>query len=210
MQLPGGTENHVTVPVGVIRPMSWGVLALRAPATNQMFPSGPAVISDGTRSSGNTTQPALGTVIGNSVIVPDGVIRPTALFSENQRLPSGPVVIPLVGVLLLGSGKYVTEPEGVIRPIAPVVVNQRLPSGPAVIATDGAWNWVNVAPAVPLAAAENNSTSDVIATMCRGNRVFRTTLDHVLNITSSRRDRPDPGRPLRLASEFAQQQGPDR
>ena len=55
----------------------------------------------------------------------------------NQRLPSGPAVIPsgpLLGVMpALNS---VTVPPGVIRPIRSpphFSVNQRLPSGPAVI-----------------------------------------------------------------------------
>src|SRR5271157_3381020 len=66
------------------------------------------------------------------------VSRPILLpvNSVNQRLPSGPAVIPtgpLLGVMpALNS---VTVPPGVIRPIRSpdCSVNQRLPSGPAVI-----------------------------------------------------------------------------
>jgi hypothetical protein len=72
---------------------------------------------------------------------PAGVIRPIRLapLSVNQRLPSGPAVIPtgfVTAVVGKGDrGNSVTSPAGVIRPIRfPISsVNQRLPSGPAVI-----------------------------------------------------------------------------
>src|SRR3989454_1552325 len=75
---------------------------------------------------------------------PVGVIRPTLLpqDSVNQRLPSGPAVmpsgllLPLGGQLRLGGrGNSVITPAGVIRPILLPLssVNQRLPSGPAVM-----------------------------------------------------------------------------
>ena len=57
-------------------------------------------------------------------------------YSVNQRLPSGPAVMPC-GLLLAVSAaaNSVMVPAGVIRPILlpPSSVNQRLPSGPAVI-----------------------------------------------------------------------------
>src|SRR5438034_1309319 len=61
-----------------------------------------------------------------------------AEFSVNQRLPSGPAVIPSGPLLLVGIGNSVMVPLVVIRPIlfpAGLVcsVNQRLPSGPAVM-----------------------------------------------------------------------------
>src|SRR5438094_246871 len=52
-----------------------------------MLPSGPAAMSSGWLS---------GDASGNSVTAPAGVIRANlfALFSVNQRLPSGPVAMP--------------------------------------------------------------------------------------------------------------------
>src|SRR5512135_6752 len=86
-----------------------------------------------------------GCVIGGSgevglIVRPDeeNVTRPILLpfCSVNQRLPSGPAVIPVGPLLAVGSGpNSVMMPAGVIRPILlPFCsVNQRLPSGPAVI-----------------------------------------------------------------------------
>src|SRR2546423_13528184 len=74
--------------------------------------------------------------------LPD-VIRPTVFFlnSVNQRLPSGPAVIPSswisdADVAGVGSGNKVLMPEGVMRPIALYPVNQRLPSGPVIIPSE--------------------------------------------------------------------------
>src|SRR5579871_2931586 len=55
--------------------------------------------------------------------------------SVNQRLPSGPTVIPMGKPPEVGIGNRAISPSGVRRPIAPVVlsVNQRLPSVPAAI-----------------------------------------------------------------------------
>src|SRR5260370_41986918 len=57
--------------------------------------------------------------------------------SVNQRLPSGPVVIPHGPLLDAGRGSSVMVPLGVMRPILLLLpsssVNQRLPSGPVVI-----------------------------------------------------------------------------
>ena len=68
-----------------------------------------------------------------------GRIRPILLASAsvNQRLPSGPAVIPAGTLSAVGIGNSVIVPLGVIRPILlPLsAVNQRLPSGPAVIPT---------------------------------------------------------------------------
>src|SRR5258706_14523531 len=64
------------------------------------------------------------------------LMRPTLLtdFSVNQRLPSGPAVIPAGSAFGDGIGYSDTPPVGVTRPIAfvtPGSVNQRLPSAPA-------------------------------------------------------------------------------
>ena len=59
-----------------------------------------------------------------------------APVSVNQRLPSGPAVIPKGQALAVGSGnKEIAWVVGLIIPIALEVrsVNQRLPSGPVVI-----------------------------------------------------------------------------
>jgi hypothetical protein len=93
-----GTANSVTTPAVVIRPTSPGT------PTNQNAPSGPTVIAVG---PGAGTEIGVGLAgagvagagmegSGNSVRTPPAVIRPilSAAVSVNQRLPSGPVVIP--------------------------------------------------------------------------------------------------------------------
>src|SRR5712692_4429412 len=64
-------------------------------------------------------------------------ILPTA--SVNQRSPSGPAVISVGLLLVVGVGVKVIVPDVVIRPIRadcePSRVNQRLPSGPVVISS---------------------------------------------------------------------------
>src|SRR5215468_1448581 len=56
------------------------------------------------------------------------------LVSVNQRLPSGPAVIPKGPLLTVGIENSVIVPVGVMRPILLLdSVNQRLPSGLAVI-----------------------------------------------------------------------------
>src|SRR5208282_2619215 len=90
-------EETVTRPILSMRPV------------NQRLPSEPSVIPSGW---------LLAVGIGNSVIVPLGVIRPILLASDsvNQRLPSGPVVIPWVGLswlLAVGIGNSVIMPAGV-------------------------------------------------------------------------------------------------
>src|SRR4051794_39207191 len=74
------------------------------------------------------------------VTTPAGVTRPSAWDVRNQRLPSGPAVIPLMRVEKKSpdAGNVVTTPAGVIRPIdagGPPLVNHRLPSGPVVMAS---------------------------------------------------------------------------
>src|SRR2546427_436020 len=65
------------------------------------------------------------------------VMRPILLplTSVNQRLPSGPAVIPVRTLSAVGIGNSVIVPLGLMRPILLPLssVNQRLPSGPAVI-----------------------------------------------------------------------------
>src|SRR5207249_1434341 len=58
--------------------------------------------------------------------------------SVNQRLPSGPVVMPKGKLLAVGIGNSVTVPLGVIRPMLfpSFSVNQTLPSGPDVMPDD--------------------------------------------------------------------------
>src|SRR5260221_663909 len=97
-------------------------------SANQRLPSGPGVMPKG----------ALGELgVGNSVIVPLVVMRPTFFpwNSANQRLPSGPAVMSRVPLLGVGIGNSVILPLVVIRPILfPISsVNQRLPSEPAAI-----------------------------------------------------------------------------
>ena len=83
--------------------------------------------------------PLLGAT-GNSVIWPEGVIRPTLSrpSSVNQMLPSLPAATPQgpgrVGPLK-GIGNAFTSPSGVMRPMASAFwrANQTLPSGPATI-----------------------------------------------------------------------------
>src|ERR1035437_2548463 len=61
-------------------------------------------------------------------------ILPT-LYSVNQRLPSGPVVMYSGPLPLVGVTNSVIVPEGVTLPILPALcsANQRLPSGPVVM-----------------------------------------------------------------------------
>src|SRR5437588_192668 len=74
---------------------------------------------------------------GNSVIFPLVVIRPILfrLSSVNQRLPSGPAVIPWGELCPVGTENSVIWPVGVMRPtwFFFTCTNQRLPSGPRVI-----------------------------------------------------------------------------
>ena len=88
---PAGPAVSETSPAVVIRPTSGPrPLPIGIPNGNQFvnhrFPSGPDVIA---------ARFVNGAGIGNSVIVPDGVIRPIwlAFVSVNHRFPSGPVVI---------------------------------------------------------------------------------------------------------------------
>src|SRR5260221_10283870 len=65
------------------------------------------------------------------------VIRPMLfpVSSVNQRLPSGPVVMPPGSLGVVGTGNWVIAPLVVIRPILfpEDSVNQTLPSGPRVM-----------------------------------------------------------------------------
>src|SRR5438445_205825 len=75
--------------------------------------------------------------MGNSVIMPPGVIRPIWLTttSVNPRLPSEPAAMLVGEGLPLGRAYSTIAPVRVIRPIClPICsVNHRLPSDPAVI-----------------------------------------------------------------------------
>src|SRR2546426_1013498 len=71
------------------------------------------------------------------------VMRPM-LFpksSVNQSLPSGPAVMPMGRLPLVGTENSVTVPVTVIRPILSSFgsVNQSLPSGPAVMLQRPLW-----------------------------------------------------------------------
>src|SRR6266567_149486 len=90
--------------------------------------------------NGHTICVLTGVGEGDGLGLGDGVERLAcpmlfAFSSVNQRLPSGPVVIPRGSLLLVGIGYSVMVPLGVIFPILFVLysVNQRLPSGPVVI-----------------------------------------------------------------------------
>src|SRR5438105_10249034 len=86
-----------------------------------------------------------------------GVMRPILLLplSENQRLPSGPAVMPFKLAGLVGTVNDVTVPCGVMRPIRLPLnsVNHKFPSGPAAIPSgegvsvegNGSGNSVTVA-----------------------------------------------------------------
>jgi hypothetical protein len=73
------------------------------------------------------------------LMAPAGVIRPILLAaasnSVNQRLPSGPGVMPYGRLPEVGVEYSVILPTGVIRPTLLTLnsVNQRLPSGPEVM-----------------------------------------------------------------------------
>jgi hypothetical protein len=122
---PPPSENRVTAPVVVMRPI-W------PSAVNHRAPSAPVVIP--------RSMP--GAATGNIVMAPPVVMRPIlgGKFAVNHRAPSGPRAMSAGGTLVDGSGKPVTVPAVVIRPIAPVLrlaveaVNHRAASGPSVIA----------------------------------------------------------------------------
>src|SRR5262245_2903319 len=81
--------------------------------------------------------PAVG--MGNSVTVPDGVMRPTWLAfmcdAVNHRLPSGPTASPRRCAGFVGTGNSVRTPAVVMRPILLPVssVNHSAPPGPEMI-----------------------------------------------------------------------------
>src|ERR1700692_2589256 len=70
---------------------------------NQRLPSGPFAMPSGKLDDDGS---------GNSVITPDGVIRPIFPLrpSANQRLPSGPVTIACGREFEVGIGNSVTTP----------------------------------------------------------------------------------------------------
>src|SRR3979411_2480114 len=71
--------------------------------------------------------------VGYSVMTPKVVSLATLPASVNQRLPSGPAVMPSVAALG-GGGKYsVKAPAVVTLATLPFSVTQRFPSGPAAI-----------------------------------------------------------------------------
>src|SRR5216684_2952003 len=83
-----GTGNSLIWPAGVMRPIlptSVPLCRLGIISVNQMAPSGPVVISLAKLLDDSE----------NSLIWPAGVMRPILPGSVNQRLPSGPAVMPL-------------------------------------------------------------------------------------------------------------------
>src|SRR5438045_9259019 len=76
----------------------------------------------------------------NSVMVPEGVMRPTLSprDSVNQTLPSGPAVMPRGRAGAVGSVYSVATPEVVTFAILSTCRSgiHRLPSGPTVIGSD--------------------------------------------------------------------------
>src|SRR5262249_12727235 len=115
-------------------------------------PSGPVVIE---------FAPALAVVMEYSVNVPDVVTFATLFaalaLSTNQRLPSGPLVIPfglLAEVGIVYSASSVPAVENLAILFAPASVTQRLPSGPVTMPV----GWLlaarppySVTPVVPVA-----------------------------------------------------------
>ena len=121
-----GTAYSAMAPDVVTRPT-----ALGAPASvYHRLPSGPAVMLPGLLPEGT----------GNSVMLPEGVMRPILWpsCSENHRLPSAPFAIPPELLAAVGMANSVMVQVGVMRPIrlpeGAASVNQRLPSGPSAIA----------------------------------------------------------------------------
>src|SRR5205823_6572228 len=111
-----------------------------AASVNQMLPSGPAVICNG---SLLTLKPGVSPDV-NSVTVPFGLsraTRPGSADSVNQILEPGPAVIPKgepfaekAGVTPpVNSVTFVSESTRATRPGSVASVNQILPSGPRVI-----------------------------------------------------------------------------
>jgi len=124
---PAAKED--SVPVGVIRSIESSELV------NHRFPSGPAMMTPARKSSDGKHE-TLAVGIGNSVSVPEVVIRPMNPYSMNHRLPSGPVAIPSTNGGW-ANAKPVDDPDGVTRSMPLPSVTQRLPSGPAAIAAAG-------------------------------------------------------------------------
>ena len=138
--LDGARGNVVTLPAGVIRPIT----AALVPSTpvNQRAPSGPEVMSTGRTYRVEFT-------VGKALTTRPGVIRPMLLppllrsYSVNQRASSGPVAMRpsrlLTAPLGCGTANSVMVPAVVIRPIlsTPLVglfsVNHSAPSGPSVM-----------------------------------------------------------------------------
>src|SRR5258707_1088344 len=83
-----GSGNSLMWPAGVMRPIlptNVRLCTLGIISVNQMAPSGPVVISLAKLLDDSE----------NSLIWPAGVMRPILPGSVNQRLPSGPAVMPL-------------------------------------------------------------------------------------------------------------------
>src|SRR5450631_149297 len=137
----------VIVPL-VVHVPSLTTFAAPSVSVNHRFPSGPATIA--------TAPDPVG--IGNSVMVPPGVMRPMLPASSvNHTLPSGPFAIPMGDAAADCRLNSTASPAVVIRPILPLSlsVNQRFPSGPAtmepkVANTAGTGNSVSRLLHVPL------------------------------------------------------------
>src|SRR5262245_33126939 len=98
-----GNSNVAIAPAGVIEPTPSAVV-------NHRRPAGPAVISP---TEAGIVEPRYGSSgTGNSVIVPDGVIRATlsTSVSTNQAFPSGPAAIARGSACLVGVANSVTLP----------------------------------------------------------------------------------------------------
>src|SRR5579884_2790004 len=112
-----GIGNAVMLPEGLMRPI---LLALTS--VNQRLPSGPATIPLRPFSIWPLLSVGMGMGTGNSVMLPEGLMRPIrlALTSVNQRLPSGPATISFGTLpdrsLIVVSGNSVMLPEGLMRP----------------------------------------------------------------------------------------------
>ena len=86
--VPGRTNSLVTVPAVVMRPMA--PLAVLPDSVNHKAPSGPVTMFAG-------AAPAVMPVLNSLMVVSVGLMLPirSTLVSVNQRLLSGPTVMPL-------------------------------------------------------------------------------------------------------------------
>ena len=116
----GASENSVTVPAGVMRPMP-------AASVNQTFPSGPSAIEFG-------FAPGEMPAVKSGSRAPAGVIRPIAPDPlVNHRLPSGPATMSRGPPVVTNSWRPMSLSGQTSDHVGPHSAIQMLPSGPAAI-----------------------------------------------------------------------------